>query len=143
VARILELSMTNSYLRLIHSAALVAAFTLLLGGTALLAQDPPQNSSEVVYGQFDPGITRAKATYQPNPEYSDRAARKKIQGDVRLSIVVTAEGTVRDPQVTRSLDKDLDRNAVECVKKWKFEPAIKDGKPVATHVAVEVSFHMQ
>jgi TonB family protein len=135
--------MTSSRLPLIHSAALVAALALPLGGTFLTAQNPPQTSSEIVYGQFDPGITRAKATYQPNPEYSDRAARKKIQGDVLLSIVVTAEGTVRDPQVTRSLDKDLDKNAVECVKKWKFEPATKDGKPVATHVAVEVSFHVQ
>ena len=122
---------------------------LYLGTLALVlsasgsAQDPPQNPSDVVYRQFDPGITRAKATYQPNPEYSDRAARKKIQGDVRLSIIVTAEGTVRDPQVTKSLDKDLDKNAVECVKKWKFEPATKDGKPVSTHVAVEVSFHVQ
>jgi TonB family protein len=114
-----------------------------LSGPALLAQDSPQNSSEVVYGQFDPGITRAKAVYQPDPEYSERAARKKIQGTVLLSIIVTAEGTVRDPQITRSLDKDLDKNAVECVKKWKFEPATKDGKPVATHVAVEVTFHVQ
>jgi len=96
-----------------------------------------------VYGQYDPGITRVKAVYQPNPEYSDRAARKKIQGNVLLSIIVTADGTVHDPQITRSLDKDLDKNAVECVKKWKFEPATKDGKPVASHVAVEVSFHVQ
>ena len=135
--------MSNSHTRLIHSAALLAALAIPLSTTVLLAQDTSQNSSEVVYGQFDPGITRAKATYQPNPEYSDRAARKKIQGDVRLSIIVTAEGTVRDPQITHSLDKDLDKNAVECVKKWKFEPATKDGKPVATHVAVEVSFHVQ
>jgi len=135
--------MTSSPLRWVHSAVLVAGLTLPLGATALPAQDPPQNPSEVVYGQFDRGITRPKATYQPNPGYSDRAARKKIQGTVLLSIIVTAEGTVRDPQVTRSLDKDLDKNAVECVQKWKFEPATKDGKPVATHVAVEVSFHVQ
>jgi len=125
--------------RIVLPASILA---LLLSGIGLFAQDSSQNS-EVVYGQFDPGITRAKATYQPNPEYSNRAARKKIQGDVRLSIIVTAEGTVRDPQVTKSLDKDLDKNAVERVKKWKFEPATKDGKPVATHVAVEVSFHVQ
>lgn len=126
-----------------RAVAVANALVLLLGANVLLAQDPPQNSSEFVYGQFDPGITRAKATYQPNPEYSDRAARKKIHGTVLLSIIVTAEGTVRDPQVTHSLDKDLDKNAVECVKKWKFEPATKDGKPVATHVAVEVSFNVQ
>lgn len=135
--------MTNFLWRLIRLAAIVAALAIPLSTTALLAQDPPQNPSEVVYGQFDPGITRAKATYQPNPEYSVRAARKKIQGTVLLSIIVTPEGTVRDPQVTRSLDKDLDKNALECVKKWKFEPSTKDGKPVATHIAVEVSYHVQ
>jgi protein TonB len=135
--------MTNSHLRSIRSTALVAALTLPLVVTALPAQDAPQTPSEVVYGQYDPGITRVKALYQPNPEYSERASRKKIQGTVLLSMIVTAEGTVRDPQVTRSLDKDLDKNAVECVKKWKFEPATKDGKPVASRVAVEVSFHVQ
>ncbi len=129
--------------RLKSIVMLASSFALFLSGTTLTAQAPPQSPSEVVYGQFDPGITRAKATYQPNPEYSSRAARKKIQGTVLLSIIVTAEGTVRDPQVTRSLDKDLDKNALECVKKWKFEPATKDGKPVATHVAVEVSFRVQ
>ena len=66
-----------------------------------------------------------------------------LMNPASLSIIVTAEGMVRDPQVTRSLDKDLDKNALECVKKWKFEPATKDGKPVATHVAVEVSFNVQ
>jgi len=135
--------MTPTRFRLNPTVVLASTLALLLSGTALLAQDPPQSPSEIVYGQFDPGITRAKVVYQPNPEYSDRAARKKIQGTVLLSIIVTADGTVRDPQVTRSLDKDLDKNAVECVKKWKFEPATRDGKSVATHVAVEVSFHVQ
>ena len=129
--------------RILPKRFVVLTLALLLSGTTLPAQDSPLNPSEVVYGQFDPGITRAKATYQRNPEYSDRAARKKIHGTVSLSIIVTAEGMVRDPQVTRSLDKDLDKNALECVKKWKFEPATKDGKPVATHVAVEVSFNVQ
>ena len=135
--------MSNNVFRLTQAALAAGLFVLLLGVTALPAQDPPQNSSEVVYGQYDPGITRVKALYQPNPEYSERASRKKIQGTVLLSMIVTAEGTVRDPQVTRSLDKDLDKNAVECVKKWKFEPATRDGKPVASRVAVEVSFHVQ
>jgi TonB family protein len=130
-------------LRSTQALFLASTLALLLGGNSLLAQASPPSASEVVYGQYDPGITRVKALYQPAPEYSERASRKKIQGTVLLSIIVTAEGTVRDPQVTRSLDKDLDKNAVECVKKWKFEPATKDGKAVATHVAVEVSFHVQ
>ena len=93
-------------------------------------------------GQFDPGISRAKAVYQPNPEYSARAARKKIQGTVQLSIIVTPEGTVRDPEVTRSLDKDLDKNALECVKKWKFEPFKEDGKPAKATALLGFEFKL-
>ena len=75
-------------------------------------------------------------------EYADRPRRKKIQGNVVLSIIVNADGTVRDPQVTQSLDKELDKKALECVSKWKFEPATKDGQPVAMHIVVEVNFRL-
>ena len=35
----------------------------------------------------------------------------------------------------------LDENAIEAVKQWRFEPAMKDGKPVAVEINVEVTFH--
>jgi TonB family protein len=34
----------------------------------------------------------------------------------------------------------MDEKAVETVKKWRFEPANKDGHPVAAEINVEVSF---
>jgi TPR repeat protein len=36
----------------------------------------------------------------------------------------------------------LDEKAVEAVRSWKFEPARKDGNPVALQIAVEVDFHL-
>jgi TonB family protein len=36
----------------------------------------------------------------------------------------------------------LDQKAVEAVRKWKFEPAMKDGKPVAVQISVEVNFRL-
>ena len=57
-------------------------------------------------------------------------------------MLVTIEGKVRDPAVTKSLDKDLDKQAVACVSKWKFKPAVKDGNPVEVRLAVEFSFHV-
>ena len=134
--------MTIPRLRLVQSVALVSTLLFLFAGVALLAQDSSQNPPEIVYEKFAKGVTPPKPVYQPNPEYAESARRKKIQGEVQLLMIVTAEGTVRDATVTQSLDKDLDKKALEAVAKWKFQPATKDGKPVAIYIAASVQFHM-
>ena len=110
------------------------------------AQDASAQSGEPVY-EFhrvgENGVTGPKPTYHPDPEYTDQARRKKISGTVVLSIVVTPEGTVRDAKVVTSLDKGLDQQAVNTVSSWKFEPATKDGKPVAVRIAVETTFRIR
>jgi protein TonB len=121
----------------------VIAAAFFFGALILRAQqDAPQTPSEVVYTHTEKGMTFPKPVHQTEPEYADRPRRKKIQGTVLLSMIVNADGTVRDPQVTRSLDKDLDKKAVECVGKWKFDPATKDGQPVAMRLVVEINFHL-
>jgi TonB family protein len=57
-------------------------------------------------------------------------------------MIVTAKGKVRDLKVIRSLDPGLDKQAVAAVSTWRFEPATKDGKPVAVHLPVEVTFRL-
>jgi TonB family protein len=126
------------------SLSLLGAVTLM-SSLALVAQDS-HKPDEVVYDLHkagENGITAPKGVYMPEPEYTDQARRKKINGTVLLSMVVAADGTVRDPAVTRSLDKGLDKQAIETVKKWKFEPATKDGQPVAVRIDVEVSFRIR
>ena len=122
------------------AAALV--LTLLLSGCGLFAQDVPPTVYEIRKAG-DYGVTAPKAIYHPDPEYTDRARRKKISGSVVLSIVVTPEGTVRDAKVTTSLDKDLDQQALNAVNTWKFEPATKDGKPVPVRISVEMTFRIR
>jgi outer membrane biosynthesis protein TonB len=36
----------------------------------------------------------------------------------------------------------LDEKAIEAVSHWKFQPATKNGKPVAEFINVEVQFHL-
>ena len=48
----------------------------------------------------------------------------------------------RDIRVARTLGLGLDEKAIEAVKNWRFEPGMKDGKPVATQVNVEVTFRL-
>jgi len=44
--------------------------------------------------------------------------------------------------VINPIGMGLDEKAVEAVRTWKFQPALKDGKPVAVEIAVEVDFHL-
>jgi len=56
--------------------------------------------------------------------------------------VIGPDGKPRDVRVQRSLGMGLDEKAIEAVRSWKFEPAKKDGQPVAVQVNVEVNFRL-
>ena len=88
------------------------------------------------------GVTAPRAIYDPEPEYSEQARRVHFQGMVVLSIVVDQTGHARDIRVARSVGMGLDEKAIEAVKKWKFEPGVKDGHPVAVGVNIEVNFRL-
>jgi len=88
------------------------------------------------------GVSAPRPIYDPDPDYSEEARKAHWQGAVVLSIVVGPDGKVHDARVARSLGLGLDEKALDAVRKWKFEPARKDGKPVAVQVNVEVYFHL-
>jgi periplasmic protein TonB len=88
------------------------------------------------------GVSAPKELYAPEPEYSEEARKAKYQGTCVLYVIVGADGRPRDLRVARSLGLGLDEKAIEAVKTWKFEPALKDGKPVAVAISVEVEFRL-
>jgi TonB family protein len=88
------------------------------------------------------GVSAPRAIYDPDPEYSEEARKAKHQGKVILWVVVGPDGRPRDVRVARPLGMGLDEKAVAAVRKWRFEPAVKDGKPVAVQVNIEVSFRL-
>ena len=88
------------------------------------------------------GVSAPRVIYQPDPEYSEEARKAKYQGTCVLWLIVGPDGRPRDIKVSRTLGLGLDEKAVEAVKSWRFEPAMKDGKPVAVQINVEVSFRL-
>jgi protein TonB len=88
------------------------------------------------------GVSAPKALYAPDPEYSEEARKAKYQGVCVLKLIVGPDGHPRDIAVARSLGLGLDEKAMEAVKNWKFEPAMKDGKPVSVAINVEVQFRL-
>jgi TonB family protein len=98
--------------------------------------------AEPVYTTRD-GATKPRQIQGQTAEYTKQARRDKVQGAVVLLVVVTKEGDVADVKVKCGPGHGLDENAVKAVRKWRFEPATKDGKPVAVQVSLEVDFHLR
>jgi TonB family protein len=90
----------------------------------------------------DNAITPPIPIYKPDATYTKEAKAAKLQGTVQLDVMIAADGTVSDVKVTKGFDKGMDENAAQTVKKWKFLPAMKAGKPVPYKSMVEVSFRL-
>ncbi len=92
--------------------------------------------------QVGNGVSAPRPIETPDPEYSEEARKAKYQGVVVLALVVGPDGRPRGMRVQRSLGMGLDQKAIEAVQRWLFEPAKKDGRPVAVAISVEVNFHL-
>jgi periplasmic protein TonB len=88
------------------------------------------------------GVSAPRVLEDPSPDYSEEARKAKYQGTVVLWLIVDSNGRPRDVRVARSLGMGLDQKAIEAVRQWKFQPAMKDGTPVAVQINVEVNFHL-
>jgi TonB family protein len=94
-----------------------------------------------VYG-IGNGVSQPKLIYKIEPAYSEEARQAKWQGNVGLSIVVGEDGSPSEIKVSHSLGLGLDENAIEAVKQWRFQPGLKDGKPVRVIASIEVRFRL-
>ena len=88
------------------------------------------------------GVSPPIPIFKPEPEFSEEARKAKFQGTCTLALIVGIDGRASDIRVVSSLGMGLDEKAIEAVKNWKFEPAMKDGHPVRVEIAVEVDFHL-
>lgn len=88
------------------------------------------------------GVSAPRAIHTPDPEYSEEARKAKYQGTVVLWLIVDPEGRPRELKVARQLGMGLDQKAMDAVRNWRFEPAMKDGRPVAVQINVEVNFRL-
>ena len=88
------------------------------------------------------GVTAPSLIYKVEPEYSEEARKAKYQGTVLLYVQVDPSGKAVNMRVLHSQGLGLDEKAMEAVKKWKFNPGLKDGKAVTVEAQIEVDFRM-
>lgn len=80
---------------------------------------------------------------QPRPSYPPEAYRSREEGTVVVMAQVDAMGNASDVELVKhSGSRVLDRAAMNEVRKWKFKPAMKNGKAVASAVQVPVDYRL-
>src|SRR6266853_2811499 len=91
-------------------------------------------SGEQIYHGGKDGTKFPKVLFTPEPEFSEEARKAKFQGNVVLNLVVEKAGNVDRIKIEKAAGMGLDENAVERVKGWSFEPATRNGQPVAAEM---------
>lgn len=116
----------------------------------LIEDEVISESDENVYtapdhpGEFPGGAQALIRWISNNLRYPEAAQQNDIQGRVVVKFIVEKDGSVSNPQVAISVDKDLDREALRLVNKMpKWQPATKNGRPVRSYYNLPVTFKLQ
>ena len=77
-----------------------------------------------------------KPAFRARPMFPDELRKAGIGGEATVEVVIDAEGAVRNATVLRATHPAIGDSVAEAVSQWKFEPAQKDGRAVATRMQV-------
>jgi TonB family protein len=87
-------------------------------------------------------VTAPKATFTPEPKFTDIARYQKFQGVLVVNLIVGKDGAVHKIRFVRPLGLGLDESAQSMIQTWRFQPATRNDQPVAVEMNVEVAFNL-
>ena len=87
-----------------------------------------------------PNNKKLQILYKPLAHYTDEARVNNIQGAVILRVVFLGNGTIGNISVIEPLPHGLTEKAIEAAKKIRFEPEIKNEKPVVVAKKIQFTF---
>jgi TonB family protein len=103
----------------------------LTGVTAYPTYGLPNQAKDVV---------PAKMEHRAEAKFTSFAEHDRVKGPILLRMVVDTEGVPRRISVEQPLGYGLEAEAVTALAKWRFAPATREGKPVATGMVVAQEF---
>jgi len=107
------------------------------GDADVVASQPKPKSVDPVIKTLPVEIT-----YKPRPVYTDEGRQLKIEGEVLLEVVFSANGQIRIVKVVRGLGHGLDESAVRAAEKIQFKPALRDGHPADFEAVLHIEFQL-
>ena len=122
----------------IYKHAVAILILLACIATGLQAQQ-----NDKVYKVGDPGVVAPRLKSSVQPRYTDEAQAQAVMGVVIVAFEIDKEGKTRNAKVVQGLDAGLDKNALEALTEWSFQPATLEGKPVVCTAKTEIRFSLQ
>ena len=92
--------------------------------------------------QSPPGFIAPQVVERAEAEFPEEARLSGQTGTVVVRIVVGTDGRVTSARVVQGAGHGFDESALEAARKLRFEPATRDGKPVAAQLDYEVHFEL-
>jgi TonB family protein len=102
-----------------------------------VATQPKLKTTEAAVKVFPVEIT-----YKPRPLYTEEGRQLRIEGEVLLDVIFTANGQIRILKVVHGLGHGLDESAVKAAEKIQFKPAQKDGHPADFEAVLHIEFQL-
>lgn len=80
----------------------------------------------------------------PPPIYPERSLARREEGSALVRALVSETGSVSAVELSESSGMPaLDAAALQAVSQWRFEPASREGRPVALWIEAPVDFKIQ
>lgn len=79
----------------------------------------------------------------PFPEYPQDLLDAGIEGTVIIDFTVNKKGKVVEPLIVQSQGEEFDKASLACIKRWRFQPILKDGKPVDARLRQSFEFRLE
>ena len=89
----------------------------------------------------EPNLVPGRVLYQPSPVYPKKARKNHIEGVVVLHAYIGVDGTIEKLDVV-SGDSVLVPAALDAVRKWRYSPALLNGKPAKVDTTLRVTFQL-
>ncbi len=87
-------------------------------------------------------VKAPKLIHQVDPDFPRSFFSKRKGGEVLVHLVVDTDGLPQRVLVQETTNPKLNDSAMKAIKQYRFEPATRDGKPVAVELKVAVNFQV-
>jgi len=106
------------------------------------AQEVSHGGAKVAQVDSGPATTQVEIISKPSPVYTQEARQLKLEGEVLLEVLFSANGTLHVNRVVRGLGHGLDQAAITAASQMRFKPAQRVGTPVDSTAIVHVVFQL-